>query len=89
MNEQFIYRFIRVQNARSLSDLQIFATNNCNFDTLYRIHKIIFEDIYEWAGQIRTGDFFSKGGSIFCRGQLITENANIIMENLKKENYLQ
>ena len=60
-----------------------------NFDTLCKIHKTIFEDIYEWAGSIRRGDFFSKGHSIFCRGQFILENASKIMENLKKENFLQ
>jgi cell filamentation protein len=32
------------------------------------MHKIIFEDIYEWAGQIRRGDFLSKGNSIFLLG---------------------
>jgi cell filamentation protein len=59
-----------------------------NFDTLSKMHKIIFEDIFEWAGLIRCGDFLSKGDSIFCRGQYIEENANIIMENLLKEKNL-
>ena len=59
-----------------------------NFNALCEIHKTIFEDMYEWAGQIRKGDFFSKGNSIFCRGQYIIENANKIMENLHNENYL-
>jgi cell filamentation protein len=52
------------------------------------MHKIIFEDIYEWAGQIRRGDFLSKGNSIFCRGQYIVENAKVIFENILKENNL-
>ena len=38
---------------------------------------------------IRHGDFFSKGSSIFCRGQYIEENAKIIMDNILKENYLK
>jgi cell filamentation protein len=59
-----------------------------NFETLCKIHKIIFEDIYEWAGQIRRGDFLSKGSSIFCRGPYIVENAKIIFENILKENNL-
>ena len=63
--------------------------NKFNFGTLCRIHRIIFEDIYAWAGIIRRGDFFSKGNSIFCRGQYIAENAEIIMENILKENYLK
>ena len=60
-----------------------------NLDTLCKIHKIIFDDIYGWAGQIRQGDFLSKGNSIFCRGQYIKENANTIMANLFKEKFLQ
>ena len=60
-----------------------------SFNTLCNIHKTIFEDIYEWAGQIRHGDFFSKGNSIFCRGQFITENANRIIDNLQKEKFLK
>jgi cell filamentation protein len=62
--------------------------NEFNFNTLCNIHKIIFDDIYEWAGQIRRGDFLSKGNSIFCRGPYIIENAMIIFENILKENNL-
>jgi cell filamentation protein len=63
--------------------MKVYDLNN-----LCKIHKIIFEDIYEWAGQIRKGDFFSKGGSIFCRGQYIAENAHKIFENILEEKYL-
>jgi cell filamentation protein len=59
-----------------------------NFGTLCKIHKIIFEDIYEWAGEIRRGDFLSKGNSIFCRGSYIVENTKIVFENIQKENNL-
>lgn len=62
--------------------------NEFNFDTLCKIHEIIFEDIYEWAGLLRRGDFLSKGNSIFCRGPYIIENANIIFGNIHKENNL-
>ncbi len=59
-----------------------------NFGTLCKIHKTIFEDIYEWAGQIRRGDFLSKGNSIFCKGPYIVENAKTIFESIKSEKYL-
>jgi cell filamentation protein len=75
----------------SLKLLMLYNTpiiEEINFDNLCKIHKMIFEDIYEWAGIIRHGDFFSKGNSIFCRGQYIPENANKIMENLQNENNL-
>jgi cell filamentation protein len=62
--------------------------NEFNFETLCKIHKIIFEDIYEWAGQIRRGDFLSKGNSIFCKGQYIVKNARIIFDNIINENNL-
>jgi len=58
------------------------------FTLLCNIHKVIFEDIYSWAGQIRKGDFLSKGSSIFCRGSLIQLNADTIFSNLANENYL-
>jgi cell filamentation protein len=61
---------------------------NYDLSNLCEIHKIIFEDIYEWAGQIQNGEFLLKGRSIFCRGQYITENANKMFDNLLKENYL-
>jgi cell filamentation protein len=60
-----------------------------SFENLCKIHKVIFEDIYDWAGQIRRGDFFSKGNSIFCRGQFILENADKIIKNLNEENDLK
>jgi len=59
-----------------------------DFTCLCNIHKIIFSDIYEWAGQIRRGDFLTKGNSIFCRGQYIRENAENIFRKLSNENYL-
>jgi cell filamentation protein len=60
-----------------------------DFDALCQIHETIFEDIYEWAGQIRRGDFLAKGSSIFCRGAYIIENAKVIFANLYKENNLR
>ena len=62
--------------------------DNLDFEHLCKIHKTIFSDIYEWAGNIRTGDFFSKGNSIFCRGQYIQESASKIFTNLNKEKFL-
>jgi cell filamentation protein len=64
------------------------AVEKFNFEMFCKIHKIIFEDIYEWAGQIRRGDFLSKGNSIFCRGPYIVESAKIIFADISKENNL-
>jgi cell filamentation protein len=60
-----------------------------NLETLKSIHRILFEDIYEWAGNLRKGEFLTKGSSIFCRGPYIVENADRIFTNLKNENNLK
>lgn len=79
---------------REITSLKILKLYNISimdkfdFDTLCKIHKIIFEDIYEWAGIIRRGDFLSKGNSIFCRGPYIIQNASVIFGNIHKENSL-
>ena len=63
-------------------------SNKFDFSLLCDIHKSIFQDIYDWAGEIRRGEFLLKGVSIFCRGSLIKYNADIIFENLANEKYL-
>ncbi|MDD7410089.1 MAG: Fic family protein [Fusobacterium gastrosuis] len=57
-----------------------------NFEYLKSIHKYIFQDIYEWAGEIRKGDI-SKGNSLFCKAVYIESYASDIFRNLKKNNY--
>jgi cell filamentation protein len=80
---------------REITSLKILMLHNMpiiatyDMKNLCKIHKIIFEDIYEWAGQIRKGEFLSKGNSIFCRGIYIPENANKIFTNLLEENNLR
>jgi len=63
---------------------------NGRFDLkhLKKIHKFIFCDIYEWAGQIRGGDFLIKDESIFCRSMFIEGMAADIQSKLKNEKYL-
>jgi len=65
------------------------AAKEYDFAVLSEIHKTIFGDLYDWAGQIRRGDFFSKGDSIFCRGRYIMESAGKIMGDLRNENFLK
>jgi cell filamentation protein len=60
-----------------------------DLDHLCSIHRFIFSDIYEWAGELRRGEFLSKGNSIFCRGQYLVTNANNMFAQLTQENYLK
>lgn len=54
---------------------------------LQSIHKYIFQDIYDWAGKIRTVDIAKE--NMFCKVQFITVQAEDIFAKLKKDNYLR
>lgn len=54
---------------------------------LCAIHRRIFGDIYDWAGQIRTVAI-SKG-SMFCLPQYIESSAAGIFRALRAENLLR
>ena len=55
---------------------------------LQEIHKHLFKDVYDWAGEIRTVNL-SKGGTSFERNSKIQASAEIISERLRSDNLLQ
>jgi cell filamentation protein len=61
-----------------------------NFDLkhLRAIHKYLFRDVYEWAGELRTIDI-SKGGNSFAHYRYLESAAAGIFEQLTKENNLK
>ncbi|MCD5415015.1 MAG: Fic family protein, partial [Clostridiales bacterium] len=54
---------------------------------LKNIHKYIFQDIYEWAGKLRTVDI-AKGNNLFALERHLEYAANYVFTALKKENNL-
>lgn len=52
---------------------------NFDFDHLKAIHRFIFQDIYEWAGEIRTVDIGKN--NIFCRVQFINSYAENVFSD--------
>ncbi len=52
------------------------------------IHKYLFEDIYEWAGEIRRVDI-SKRGTRFAKAEEIEQLAEACFARLKEENYFK
>lgn len=50
------------------------------------IHRFLFEDLYPWAGQMRTVDI-SKKGTLFCPAVQIDQTAKAIFARLYKQNY--
>lgn len=60
-----------------------------DFEYYCNIHKFLFEEIYEWAGKIREGEFMFKGDSMFYRGQYIESGFTDFYNRLKKEDFLK
>ena len=59
-----------------------------DFRYLCNVHKKLFSDLFEWAGELRTIDI-SKGQTRFCNYRYIEKEANIIFAKLEKDGYLQ
>ncbi len=61
-----------------------------NFDLKYlqKIHKHLFNDLYLWAGQVRTVSI-SKGGGMFAFPQFIESEGNKLFTQLKNEDHLK
>ena len=57
-----------------------------DFDYIKKLHKFLFGDIYDWAGETRIIDI-SKG-NIFCQHELIEVNTEALMDELNAEGYL-
>lgn len=61
---------------------------NFDFDHLKEIHRRIFGDIFEWAGEIRTVQI-TKGNTEFCRCEYIQENADKLFSELARDSLLR
>jgi len=61
---------------------------NYDLKHLKKIHEYIFQDIYEWAGKLRTVDI-SKGETLFCPTENIESYGQTIFEQLKVDKNLQ
>lgn len=57
-----------------------------DFQHLKNIHKYIFEDIYDWAGEVRWVNIAK--GNMFCHYEFILSNADALFQKLKNENFL-
>ena len=55
---------------------------------LAAIHRHLFQDIYPWAGQLRTVDI-SKGNTRFCSAQYIQKEADRLLARLQSEQWLE
>lgn len=61
--------------------------NAFSLATLQDIHFFLFQDIYSWAGEIRTVDI-SKGNTRFANARFIEKEAAKLFLQLEKEDFL-
>lgn len=53
---------------------------------LFQLHKYLFENIYDFAGKIRTEDI-SKAGFPFCQTQFIDKQLSEVFSKFKREDW--
>lgn len=59
-----------------------------DFEHYKQIYRYLFEDLYEWAGSVRTVDI-SKKGTNFISAENIEVVANACFDRLKSHNYFR
>ena len=57
-----------------------------NLDYLKLLHKLVFEDIYPWAGEFRAVNIAK--GNLFCSWEYLESQGKAIFDELASENYL-
>ena len=72
---------------RSIEILENPIADQFDLTHLQRIHLALFQDVYDWAGKIRTVDI-SRGNSRFANVRFIESAANDIFNKLARENWL-
>lgn len=76
-------------NELELHEIGLFRTND--LAELQAIHKQLFGNVYDWAGQIRTVDIKknTENSDYFLLVSKIIDAADYVFNELAKENYLQ
>ncbi|MCL5500581.1 cell filamentation protein [Phytobacter palmae] len=55
---------------------------------LCAIHRHIYQDVFDWAGQVREVDIY-QGDTRFCHFEYIEKEGNALMQSLEDEEWLQ
>jgi cell filamentation protein len=74
-----------ISNARAEEPLPNGALDFIHYKA---IHHHLFQDVYQWAGQVRTVRI-AKGGNPFCFPENIESQANAFFDDLRAADYLR
>lgn len=77
----------RLSKYREIELLNNVIIGRFDFKHLKRIHAYLFQDVYSWAGEVRTVDIAK--GNLFCRVFAIEAEAERIFTELRQEKYLK
>ena len=77
-----------ISTLRSIEILEKPVDGQFDLSHLQFIHFVLFQDIYDWAGKIRTVDI-SRGNSRFANVRFIESAANEVFKKLSRENRLK
>lgn len=72
----------------SFTILIVSYVSHYDLQYLKSIHAQLFNDLYDWAVQLRQIDI-SKGSSRFCTFPLIEIEANKLLASIQEQNYFQ
>ena len=75
-------------SARYAEWLRAPKTETFDFDHYKAIHRFLFSDLYDWAGEVRTVNI-SKKGTQFAPVEQIESQAALIFERLKKQDFFK
>lgn len=82
------YYEAKITAAKSLGLRQQGITGNFDKEHYLSIHRYLFEDIYPFAGKLRQENI-SKGEFRFAQWEYIEQELERLLEELKKEKYLE
>ena len=77
-----------VTAVRTMTFPEVLRAGPLNLQHFREIHRHLFQDVYAWAGELRTVNI-SKGGTSFARADLLLTEGNRIFDQLARENYFQ
>jgi cell filamentation protein len=77
----------RLVSVRDVQIARITIPGDYGLAHLQRFHRLLFGDVYEWAGQTRTVDIY-KPGAPFCHWRYVEDQVNAILGALAADGYL-
>lgn len=96
---QVLRNKLNIHEAAGLRDAELALTplraatlelgpSNPGLPWLCAIHHTLFQDIYDWAGQLRTVDIY-RHETRYCHFAYLEKEGNAVMQRLEQESYLR